>query len=80
MLRPPAPVIRSSPFDVGALLNACIIIIIKKKKHFSGVIKILAKQACRIERGQDSVNIDSAINKCAINIKQPVPMQYAVCV
>ena len=28
MLRPPAPVIRSSPFDVGALLNACIIIII----------------------------------------------------
>ena len=27
MLRPPAPVIRSSPFDVGALLNACIIII-----------------------------------------------------
>ena len=28
MLCPPAPVIRSSPFDVGALLNACIIIII----------------------------------------------------
>ena len=28
-----APVIRSSPFDVGALLNACIIIIIISIKH-----------------------------------------------
>ena len=28
VIRSSAPVIRSSPFDVGALLNACIIIII----------------------------------------------------
>ena len=30
-----APVIRSSPFDVGALLNACIIIIIIKTSQHS---------------------------------------------
>ena len=34
MLRPPAPVIRSSPFDVGALLNACIIIIININYYY----------------------------------------------
>ena len=38
VLRPPAPVIRSSPFDVGALLNACIIIIIiiSRFRKYSG--------------------------------------------